>query len=684
MRQLSREPAFSRENAASMKALRIAIILCLCTSLLGVTPLRTTLRGYTSQSSDRERAFESRFIDLPSAAGALAEADVIGAHPHYAGTPADYALAVWMRDTFRAYGVDADLESLTARVDTPRELALELYADGVIPTPAPGRRQRTRTRAHAVLPLIHKKPPRGFGFDLREAPEPSDPPTADGAVGLPFNAGSGDGNVTAPLVYASRGLDADYATLAGAGIDVNGAIALVRYGAQFRGLLAERAQAHGALGVIFYSDPQDDGAARGPVYPNGPWRPLTAIQRGSVGPNVHIPTLPISAANAEILLNALHGTPGPATWRGALNVDYPLARGPALVHLVVKMNHKRMTLWNTVARIRGVRTDQTVILGAHRDAWVAGVGDNGAGVITLLEVARGLGYLLKSGWRPTRSIVLAGWDGEEIGLVGSRAYLTRHRTELQRGCLAYLNADENITGTIIGADAATALAPIVVDATRGIGDPASNATSIFDRWYKQPHRIALAAPGGGSDHESFLLTLGIPTAAFGFNGPFGVYHSSDDTVRYARLFSDPGFVLHRTSAQIYGTIAMRIADADVVPYTFGGYVALLRAEYRVLRARARHDGESADFPALDTAIDRLAGASARMDAAVTAARIDYRQRELGAAQDLDDLVYGVNGYASVTFPDISAAFAAKSSSQIAGAMVEAVGTIAHATNLLSI
>jgi len=656
-----------------MKALRLAVACTLGIGLLGIGPPGPLL-GYTSSSTAVERRYETQFLDLPSAAGALDTANEIAAHPHRAGGSADYDLAVYMRDRMRSFGIEADLETLTKRVDSPIKLALELIVDPkYVPT------QSATQRTHGTAPIA---------FDLREVPEPSDPATSDPAVGLPYHSGAADGDITAPLVFVNRGLPGDYETLENAHVDVRGAIALIRYGAQFRGLLAERAQEHGARGVILYNDPKDDGFARGPVYPNGPWRPTTSIQRGWVGENVRIPTLPISAVNAQVLLEHVTGSTGPSGWGGALPVAYPVGRG-AYVHMVVKYDRSIKTLWNTIGRIRGTTAEQSVILGAHRDAWVAGVADNGAGVMTMLEVARGLGYMSKGGWKPKRTIIIAGWDGEEIGLVGSNAYVHRHAAELRAGCIAYLNADENVTGPAFGADAAAAIAPLLISVSHDILDPASNTITMYDRWLAQS-RVktpnvsvpTIASPGGGSDHEHFLFDAGIPVANLGFDGPFGPYHSSYDTLKYATTFSDPGFALHRTIAQIYGTLALRIADADVVPYTFGGYVEVLHMGYLTLAARAQRDRLDIDLPALKAAIDRFALAARGADARVAAASFTNYASALTAVQALDSLAYGANGYQSAAFPALMHALDSRSTPQVNGALLGAVAAIAVATNAL--
>lgn len=635
--------------------------------LLGVAPPAPIL-GFGPAASGRERADEARFLDLPSAQGALDHGAVFGAHPHYAGTPADRALALYARDRLQEYGFEARLEEFSAVVDTPRRLALELYPSGQLYVPRNGAH-----RARGTPPL---------GLDLREAGDPADPATLDPAVGLPFNAGSGDGDLVAPLVYAHRGAAEDYAALARAGVDVRRAVVLVRYGGAFRGLLAKAAQDAGAAGVVFYDDPADDGAGKGPAYPDGPWRPAASVQRGSLGPGIRIPVLPVSAANARTLLRALRGPAGPPGWSGGLDAPYPLGKGPAWVHLAVQLNRTRTTLWNTVGVLRGTQPGTSVMLGAHRDAWVYGVGDNGAGSIVMLEAARGLGYLARSGWRPKRSLVVALWDGEELGLLGSAAYARAHEAELRRGCAAYLNADENVTGPRLEASAAGALGPAIAEASRAVADPARNQTTLHDRWSAQRGGIAIGPPGGGSDHETFLFGFGTPVAEIGFAGPFGPYHSSYDTLRYATAWSDPGFVVHRTAAQLYGVVAMRLAAADALPYAFASYLPALRAGVLRLQARARRDGRELDLRALAAAIDRFAPAARAADDALARGAGPGDERALAAAQALDRVAYGAKGYASVAYPEIETAYEQRDPAALRAAIGAAAEAIARAGDTL--
>jgi N-acetylated-alpha-linked acidic dipeptidase len=658
-----------------MRLLRTLALFVLA-STLGAAPFYpNALDGFAPASVPIERGFENAFLDIPSAQGALDESMRIDERPHDAGSPDDYALALYMRDRMRAFGIDASLESFRTRVDHPKRLLVQLVVPSTV---------RTRRRPKPAVATL----------DLAEHGAPVN--AAHGDAGTPFNAGSPDGDVTAPLVYVHRGIDADYDQLTDVGVSVKGAIVLVRYGAEFRGALAERAQARGAVGVLFYSDPIDDGRSRGATYPDGPYRPSGAVQRGSVGDDVRIPTLPISADNARTLLAALVPTPvvrqsskeGTRSttlshWTGGLDIAYPYARGPALVHLVVQLDRRMQTLWNTIGRIRGTTQGaQVVVMGAHRDAWVRGVTDNGSGVTTMLEAARAFGYLAHGGWHPKRTIVIAGWDGEEIGLRGSHAYVAAHRDELLRDCVAYINADEDVSGAAFGADAVSALANAVVDATRDVPDPANPHQNVRDRWGLQ---AVVRAPSGGSDHESFLSAFGTPVADLGFRGDLGTYHSVYDDFFVVRSFIDPNFTLHRAMSQIDGLIAMRIADADVLPFRYGGYVDAMQKQLAAAAAT------KADVGALQTALSGFAAAAARADAATLAGRSDpsatnetFAQKQAAAARILDAYYYRIDGYRGSVLGALAGASANGNSAALQNAMAEATDTLARATDALTV
>jgi N-acetylated-alpha-linked acidic dipeptidase len=581
---------------------------------------------------------EAAFLQVPSASGARESSQVINRRAHYPGTPGDYRLAVYMRDAMRKFGLRSWLETLTATVYTPRLLQLQLLTSPVVT------------------------------FDLRDRPIAADPDGSRPDSGVPFNAGSGNGDVRASLVYVSRGLEPDYATLARGAVSVAGKIVLVRYGAEYRGNLAARAQQHGAAGVIFYSDPRDGGFTKGPAYPNGPYRPLGAVQRGDVMADdnlpLRIPTLPVTAYTAQRLLADMRGGGGPPGWAGALPVTYPVGTTRSLVRLHVEMNAKRTTLWNTIGEIAGNDPQQTVVLGGHRDAWVYGVTDDGSGISTLLEVARGLGALHRAGWTPKRTIRIAGWDGEEIGELGSSAYVAAHRSELQQGCIAYLNTDEAASGPILGAAAAGALLPAVQAA---LGEVLHDSNVHID------------APAGGSDFESFIYTTGTPVLDLGYSGPFGTYHSPYDDFRFASLYADPGFVHHRAIAQTIGLVAIRIADAGAGIYRFAPYASVLDQGVKSVAAAAAKAKLTLD-PALDNAVDRFARAASSYDSAT---HPHDAGKALAAVQALDLLAYSANGYASVAFPRIATALASGSQKAVDAAVASTGAELQRVSALLA-
>jgi N-acetylated-alpha-linked acidic dipeptidase len=554
---------------------------------------------------------EERFLAAPSAAGALETARVADARAHYAGTPGDYAFATYMRDRLRAAGFAATLESYRGPVDHPRRLELSIIDDG-----------GSKLRA----------------FDLHEGPIAGDPDGARGDAGIPFNFGSGSADVRAPLIVAGRGLDADYASLARSKRSVRGRIAIVRYGAEFRGLLAERAQRNGAAGVIFYSDPRDDAT-----------RPQTSVQRGMVAEGVlRIPTLPVTYRNARVLLDAA-------------------ARGMR-AELNVQIERRTETMWNTVGVLSG-KSGERIVLGGHRDAWVYGVTDNGSGIATLLEVARSFGAVAKSGWRPARTIVICGFDAEEIGEQGSQAFVRAHRAELERTAVAYLNADEVVTGSRFTDDAAAAIADIVTRAARDAG---------ISRVPQTP-----AVPGGGSDHESFLFAPGpgTPTAQIGFEGHLGTYHSAYDDLAHA-LASDPGFAYHRAAAQVLGLIALRLSETSR-PYRFRPYVDLLRDSQAKLLTDptlARIGADPDVFGPLDAAIAHFSAAASDYDSAPAKRPM---AAAISATHRIDRALYGATGYGDTAFPAIRAAIARGDSAAIGKATAASTQAIDAAADQLS-
>ncbi|MHB8139930.1 MAG: M28 family peptidase [Vulcanimicrobiaceae bacterium] len=560
-------------------------------------------------------ALERTMLDIPSAAGALADSRVLAKTVHFAGSPGDHAVARWMRDQLSTYGFTARLEPFPAQLSTPTIRSLTLLG------------------------------PRPIALDVNEAGLKNERlPNA----GTAFAAGSGSGTVSAPVVYADRGLTSDYRVLRAAGVVVRGKIVLVRYGSQFRGRLARRAQAHGAAGVLFYTDPADLPAPPG------------AIQSGYLGrPTLSIPVLPISAAVAQQIMRRLQGAPAPLIWRGALAAPYLLGQTDVPLRLVVSMQRHNVTLWNTVAVIRG-RTPESVVLGVRRDAWVSGVTDSGSGISALLEAARALGFLHRSGWVPRRSIIVIGFDGGQLGGLGALTYVRKHQFELRRDCIAYLNADTIVTGERFAVNAANALDDVITSATNAIADPRKATRTLFERWQRQPDGARIYPPLAGPGATDFLDYFGVPIAQAGLYGRFARENSAYDDLTYARNTTDPDFVNHRALAQLLALVTMRLADDAALPYRFAPYAGT----YRTALAPYIHALTPRQRRHLGYAIERFEVSADRFDA-----RSHMHTRGLmRVARALDVALYGRSDETTILVPALAAAVRARSQLAIAAAV----------------
>lgn len=539
--------------------------------------------------------WEDRFRRLPQAESIREAVRHLSAEPHHIGSARGRELALWMRDRFRSWGLKAEIEEFDVFFPTPKERLVELVA------------------------------PTTFRAQLKEPQLAADPDSGDANQLPTYNAYSGDGDVTAPLVYVNYGIPSDYEQLARLGVDVRGKIVIARYGASWRGIKPKVAFEHGAVGCIIYSDPRDDGFYQGDVYPTGAYRPEHGVQRGSVmDMPVHpgdpltpgwgavkgarkltreesktilkIPVLPISYADALPLLRALGGAVVPEAWRGGLPITYHVGPGPAQVHLKVTSNWETHTLYNVIARIDGsVYPDEWILRGNHHDAWVNGAMDPVSGMAVVLEEARAFGELLKQGWRPKRTIIFAAWDGEEPGLLGSTEWAEHHATELKQKAVVYINSDSNGKG-VLGIGGSHTLERFVNDVARSVADPKEKGSlwetmrsrrlagarndddrrAIADR-----PDLRISALGSGSDYTAFIDHLGVASlnVGFGGDGGGGVYHSIYDSFAWYTRFSDTDFEYGRALAQAAGTMTMRLADAQLLPYDFlnftetvGGYV----------------------------------------------------------------------------------------------------------------
>ena len=545
--------------------------------------------GFSARGAAEEVSIEQQFRSLTSTDQISKFHRYLTSEPHPAGSARNNELAQWVAEQWRQQGLeDVTIHEYDVLNSSPREISLE---------------------------MVH---PGHFHASLREDPYDVDPdtknPKADGAY-LGYSA---SGEVTAPVVYAHSGNPEDYDYLRAHGIDVRGKIVLVRYSNpySYRGFKALTAERLGAAAILIYSDPQEDGYTRGKVYPDGPWGPESHIQRGAITYDflepgdpltpgwasvpgakripieqaISLPKImgvPLSWRDAKPLLEKMDGPVAPDSWQGGLRLKYRLGGKRVQVHLKVDMDTRVQPYYVTEARIRGSEApDEWVILGNHRDAWVYGAVDPSSGTASMLELTRNLGELLRQGIRPKRTLVICSWDGEEYALTGSTEWGEEFADELKQKAVAYLNVDEATSGKSFQGDAVGSLAPLLVDVSRTLAAPSGK--SLYEEWKvsrqaelsdKQTltdFELANTRIGSGSDHTVFLNFLGVPTVGLTFAGPYGVYHSLYDDFYWMNHFGDPGYRYHSLMTQVWGTVALRLANAEILPFDFESYGGHIR------------------------------------------------------------------------------------------------------------
>jgi N-acetylated-alpha-linked acidic dipeptidase len=594
------------------------------------------ISGFAPARVPAERQLEEKFRSIPDAAHAEAALRRLTSEPHMAGTEASRRVAEWLRDQYRSFGFDAEIVTYSVWLPQPREIKLELTKPSRRPLASP------------------------------EQPIDGDKDTSDPRAVAAFNAYSPSGEVTAPVVYVNYGMPEDYRELARLNVSVEGKIAIARYGRGYRGIKAKLAEEHKAAALILYSDPQDDGYAAGDPYPRGPWRPMSGIQRGSIvytqiypgdplTPGVaatpdarrlapsdaaalpRIPTMPISARDAGVILASLGGRHVPRGWQGALPFTYHVGPGDAEVHMKLAMDYAQRPLYNVIARLRGAMDDEWVLLGNHHDAWVFGAADPGSGTAAMLETARALGELARAGWKPRRTIVICAWDGEEPGLLGSTAWVEANRAELQAKAVAYINTDVGVSGPNFTASATPSLKELLRDVARDVPDP-NTGLRVYDVWQEHAARpreetsgTARPAPrvdlsgqapvgalGAGSDFCAFFDRAGIPSLDVAFGGDYGVYHSLYDDFYWMKHFGDPAFAYHVALARVLGTLALRLGEADVLPFDYPAYASEIEHTATNL---ITHAARSADADRLAPVLDAAARLSISASRAALALRV---------------------------------------------------------------
>lgn len=593
---------------------RALIILALSISIFAQssTPERQ-LMGFTAAGSEQQKAAESRFDSFLKAENLRTWLKRLSARPHHVGSAYDKDNAEFIASLLKSWGYDTNIEQFQVLFPSPKSRLVEMTA------------------------------PEKFTLKLQEPALKEDSTSGQQDEQLPtYNAYSIDGDVTGPLVYVNYGVPADYEELEKRGIDVKGKIAIARYGGSWRGIKPKVAAEHGAIGCIIYSDPRNDGFYQGDVYPKGAWRSEDGVQRGSVmdmplypgdplTPGVgatsiakrldiknaktltKIPVLPISYSDALPLLKNLNGEVVPDAWRGALPVTYHFGGTTPTVHMKLAFNWDTKTLYDVVAKMRGAELpDEWIIRGNHHDGWVNGAADPLSGQVAMLEEARAVAELAKSGWKPKRTIVYCAWDGEEEGLLGSTEFAETHADELRQKAAVYINTDGNGRG-FLGVGGSHTLEKFINEVAKSVPDPETkmnvwermraqqivNGTANEKKEARERSDLRIDALGSGSDYTPFIQHLGIASMNIGFGGEDGggSYHSIYDSFDHYTRFGDPNFEYGVALAKVCGHAVLRLADADTLPFEFMNFadtVNMYAGEVMKLADTMRDDTRSAN------------------------------------------------------------------------------------------
>ena len=620
--------SFRRLMLCSASAI-LFLPLALCSSLFAQA--QTSILGFTPSSAAHEADIETKFKAIPSPDEERRQHHIFTAEPHVAGSPRNNELARYIADEWRQEGLeDVVIRRYDVYGSNPKFTSLEMVAP------------------------VH------YRAVLREMPVPGDPDLKNKSISSAWSGMSASGEVTAPLVYAHSGNPEDYELLHKQGIDVKGKVVLVRYSNpySYRGFKALTAEREGAAAILIYSDPAEDGFKKGKVVPNGPWGPEYHIQRGAITYDFMVPgdpltpgwasvpgakripieqavsipkimALPLSWHDAKPLLANMDGPVAPDDWQGGLPLKYHLGGKRVRVHVKIEMDNSTQPYYVVEGRIRGTQLpDEWIVLGNHRDAWVFGGVDPSSGTASMMELTRALGKLAKAGTRPRRTIVVCSWDGEEVGLTGSTEWGEQFADELRQKAVAYLNVDEATSGPNFHGQAVASLSPMLLETTHTLHDPSGK--SLYEAWKESSIRERIEAKqteevtdsnladtriGSGSDHTVFLNFVGMPVLGLGFEGPYGVYHSAYDDFFWMNHFGDPGYRYHTLMTQLWGVLALRLANADLLPFDFASYAANIR---QFVNELAKNNNMLGQQPSLDLkpildAIDDFEAAGKRLN-----------------------------------------------------------------------
>ena len=560
-------------------------ILLLGVAAVGVAAASPTPNGGRPASREDIRAYKGLIDKTVSPEKIVEFLRYLTAEPHAASSPRNDELAGYVRDKWKEFGLeDVSPATYDVLLSFPKSITVELVA------------------------------PRSLRLKIEEKSFPEDPDTMNPGIGIPYNAYSRSGDITAPLVYANGGNPEDYDLLEKHGIDVQGKIALVRYSFpySYRGFKALTAEKRGLAGLLIYSDPKEDGEARGAVFPHGPWGPLSHIQRGGIPYDFIYPgdpltpgwaskqgerrlspqeaetlpkiiSVPISAENARPLLEFLDGETAPPSWQGALPITYRLSGSQTKIRMQVEMEDPIRTITNVIGSLKGTdHPEELIVVGNHRDAWVYGGVDPSSGTACLLELARALGEAKRAGFKPRRTVILASWDAEEFTLTGSTEWGEENGDRLKKNLVAYINVDTAAAGRDFNVQGVPSLIPLLHEASKEVEDPIKKKP-VYEVWKagvagrdgkKEEGRVDPI--GSGSDHAVFLQHLGVPALDMSFVGPYGVYHSVYDNFFWMTHFGDPGMKYTAAMARLWAHLIIDLACRPVLPLDYESYARELR------------------------------------------------------------------------------------------------------------
>ena len=502
---------------------------------------------------------------------------------HIAGTEGSFVLARWVEAAYASAKLEnADLERFDVYLNYPKK-------DG---------------RRVAIIE------PQGLVWEakIEEELAYTDPPQEQTMV---FHGYSRSGNVTGPVIYANYGSREDFKTLSDSGIDMKGAIALVRYyGSQGdRAFKVKAAELAGAAGCIIYSDPAEDGFVKGKPFPEGRYMPGDGVQRGSIGltswvvgdvlspgfaslpgtktriskdnnPGLNnIPSIPLAWRDAQKLLQALkgHGQKLNNSWVGGVpDVEWWTGdQDSPTVHLKnVQDEVEKQPIYNVVSKITGIeQPDKSIIIGNHRDAWCFGAVDPGSGTAVFLEIVRIFGELKKMGWRPLRTIEFASWDAEEYNLIGSTEHVENRIDDLRRNGFAYINVDVAVAGNEFIAAASPLFERVLLRVLDRTSDLVANKT-LRRLWGEKNKK--LNGLGAGSDFVAFQNMAGTSSIDLSFVGAPYPDHSCYDNFQWMEEQGDPGFQYHKLLGQVWALLILELADRPVLPFDLEAYAGAVK------------------------------------------------------------------------------------------------------------